>query len=72
MGRDLPVDLNQRNFGRLQIMFIPTVGTSAIWSAEIMVDGKIMGRFQKFLHANYIIGTVAGELWRGGGRGRVW
>jgi len=53
-------------------MFIPTVGTSAIWSAEIMVDGKIMGRFQKFLHANYIIGTVAGELWRGGGRGRVW
>jgi hypothetical protein len=25
------------------------------------VVGKIMGRFQKFLHANYIIGTAVGE-----------
>jgi hypothetical protein len=41
-------------------MFILTAGTSTIWSAEIMVVGKIMGCFQKFLHANYIIGTVVG------------
>jgi hypothetical protein len=26
-----------------------------------MVVGKIMGRFQKFLHADYIIGTVVGQ-----------
>ena len=36
-----------------------------------MVVGKIMGRFQKFLHANYIIGTVVGEF-GGIGGGVVW